>query len=180
MAVNKITNKQIVASSQINRAKQVSTKNITTKSGNRSKTIIPGINYSENYAVTLKDIDTTVLSHIKNVIKPKINEANETVDVTVMYGNEERWKSARKRGVMRDKQGALILPLIMLRRTAIGKNTLSGQGFEHDVGGENIQVTRNSNWSKDNRYDRFSVQTGIKPKTENLVTGVPDFTDITY
>ena len=38
---------------------------------------------------------------------PKVKEANETVDVTVMYGNEERWKSVRKRGTMRDKNGAV-------------------------------------------------------------------------
>jgi len=180
MAVDKITNKQIVASSQINRANQISTKDINTKSTNRSKTITPGLNYSENYAVTLKDIDTSILGHVKNVIKPKIVEANETVDVTVMYGNEERWKSVRERGVLRDTNGSLILPLIMLRRTEIGKNSLSTQGMEHDLQRNFINVVRNSNWSKDNRYDRFSVQTGIKPKTENLVTGVPDFTDITY
>ena len=47
------------------------------------------------------------------------------LDVTVMYGNEERWKSVRKRGVLRDKNGTMILPLIMLKRTEIAKNTLS-------------------------------------------------------
>ena len=68
----------------------------------------------------------------------------------------------------------------MLKRTEISKNPLSGQGFEHDVTGENIQVVRASNWSKDNRYDRFSVQTGKKPTYENLVTTMPNFVDITY
>ena len=38
MAVNKITNKQVVSSANINRAKEVSTKNI--KSGNREMSII--------------------------------------------------------------------------------------------------------------------------------------------
>ena len=180
MAVKPITNKQVVNSSNINRGKQVSTKNTKTRNGNRSRTYIPGNNYSKNYAITLKDIDSTVLNHIKKVIRPKVQEANESIDVTVMYGNEERWKSVRKRGVMRDKNGSIILPLIMLRRTEIAKNTLSGQGFEHDVTRERIQVVRNSSWSKDNHYDRFAVQTNIQPKYENLVTGMPDFTDITY
>ena len=180
MAVKPITNKQVVASSKINRGKQVSSKSTKTRNGNRSRTYIPGNNYSKNYSVTLKDIDSSVLNHVKKVIRPKVQEANETVDVNVMYGNEERWKSVRKRGVMRDKNGSIILPLIMLKRTEISKNTISGQGFEHDVTGENVQVVRNSSWSKDNHYDRFSVQTNIKPKYENLVTGMPDFTDITY
>ena len=98
MAVKPITNKQVVASSNINRGKQVSTKN-TNADGNSRKSFIPGINYSENYAITLKDVDTAIMSHVKSVIKPKVREANETVDVGVMYGNEERWVSARKKGV---------------------------------------------------------------------------------
>ena len=45
-----------------------------------------------------------------------------------MYGNEERWKAVRKRGVLRDKNGALILPLIVLKRTAVTKSdTIPGQ-----------------------------------------------------
>ena len=179
MAVKPITNKQVVASANINRAEQVSTKNIKD-TGNKSRTYVPGADYTKNYSVTLKDIDSAVLSHIKDVIKPKVQEANENVDVTIMYGNEERWKNVRKRGVMRDRNGAMILPLIMLKRTTVGKNLLSGQGFEHDVKGENIQVVRNSSWSKKNRYDRFAVQTGKHPVQEALVTGMPDFTEITY
>ena len=140
MAVKPITNKQVVASSNINRGEQVSTKDTKIKSGNISRTIIPGNNYSENYAITLKDIDSAVLGHIKNVIKPKVVEADETVSVTVMYGNEERWKAVRKRGVMRDKNNSIILPLIMLRRTEIARNDLSGQSFPHDLTGKNVKV----------------------------------------
>ena len=113
MAVKPITNKQVVSTANINRGKQTSTRNKIVR-GNRETTIIPGKNYSNNYAITLKDIDTAVMSHIKNVIRPKVSEANETIDVGVMYGNEERWVSVRKRGVLRDKNGALVLPLIML------------------------------------------------------------------
>ena len=180
MAVKPITNKQVVASSTINRAEQVSTKNTKIKSGNIARTIVPGNNYSKNYSITLKDIDTSVLGYIKNVIKPKVNEADQTIDVGVMYGNEERWKSVRKRGVMRDKNNSIILPLIMLRRTEVTRNDMSGQSFSHDVKGEHISVIRDAGWSKDNRYDRFSVQTGIKPKQEQIITGMPNFNDITY
>ncbi len=119
MAVKPITNKQVVASSGINRGKQTSTKNIKDNSSNKSRSFAPGINLSKSYAITLKDIDTAVMGHLKNVIRPKVKEANETVDVTIMYGNEERWKSVRKRGTMRDKNGSIILPLIMLKRISM-------------------------------------------------------------
>ena len=179
MAIKPITNKEVVSREGINRAEQVSTKNTTIR-GNREVTITPGHNFSENYAITLKDVDTAILSHVKNVMKPIVKEANETFKIPVMYGNEERWKSARKRGFVKDKQGAFILPLIMLKRTEVGKNELSTQGFEHDLKRENIEVIRNSKWSKKNRYDRFSVLTGVKPQEERLITGMPNFTDITY
>ena len=179
MSVKPITNKQVVASSGINRAKQVSTKN-TNANGNSRKSFMPGINYSENYAITLKDIDTAIMSHVKRVIKPKVKEANETVDVSVLYGNEERWVSARKRGVIRDKNGALILPLIMLKRTGMEKSTSIASSFEHDVKREHADVVRNSKWSKKNRYDRFAVQTGKKPMNENLVTTMPNFVNVSY
>ena len=179
MSVKPITNKQVVASSGINRAKQTSTKN-TNANGNSRKSFMPGINYSNNYAITLKDIDTAIMSHVKRVIKPKVKEANETVDVSVLYGNEERWVSARKRGVIRDKNGALILPLIMLKRTGMEKSTSIASSFEHDVKREHADVVRNSKWSKKNRYDRFAVQTGKKPMNENLVTTMPNFVNVSY
>ncbi len=179
MAIKPITNKQIVSGQQ-NRGKQTSTRNTTNRSGNSRKSIIPGLDITKGYSITLKDIDTAILSHVKKVMKPQIKEANEVIKVPVIYGNEERWKSARKNGFLKDKQGAFMLPLIMLKRTDIGKNTLSAQGFEHDVKREHVEVVRNSQWSKKNRYDRFSVLTGQKPQYENLVTGMPNFSDINY
>ena len=179
MAVNKITNKQVVSKANTGRENQISTKGITAR-GNRETTIIPGNNFSDNYAITLKDVDTSVLNHVKNVMKPLVKEANETFKIPVYYGNEERWKSARNRGVLRDKNNVLILPLIMLRRTELSRNDLSGQSFPHDIKGEHIDVIRNSRWSKENQYDRFSVQQGVQPVYENIVTGMPNYTDVTY
>ena len=178
MAIKPITNKQIV--SNPNRGKQTSTRNTTNRSGNSRTSIVPGLDITKGYSVTLKDVDTAILSHVKKVMKPQIREANETINVNVMYGNEERWKAVRKNNVLRDKQGTLVLPLIMLKRTDIARNELSGQAFKHDVKREHIEVIRNSQWSKKNRYDRFSVLTGQKPQYETLVTGMPDFADITY
>ena len=98
MAVNKITNKGVVNKELVNRANQVSTKGTTIR-GNRETTIVPGNNFADNYSITLKDVDTAVLNHVKNVMKPRVKEANETLKIPVYYGNEERWKAVRKRGV---------------------------------------------------------------------------------
>jgi len=113
-------------------------------------------------------------------MKPRVREANETFKIPVYYGNEERWKAVRKRGVLRDKNNSLILPLIMLRRTEVSRNDLSGQSFPHDIGRNQIDVVRANKWSKDNQYDRFSVQEGVQPVYDVITTGMPNYADITY
>ena len=180
MAVKPITNKQVVSSVNINRGKQVSTKDIKASTGNKKRSYNPNVNVSSNYAITLKDVDVSVMNHIKNVIRPKVREANETVDVAIMYGNEERWKAVRKRGVLRDKNGSIILPLIMLKRTAVERATELPPNMEHDVRREHAQVVRNTKWSKKNKYDRFSTQFDKNPLYEHIVTTVPNFVNVTY
>ena len=49
-----------------------------------------------------------------------------------------------------------------------------------DVLGKHISITRASNWSKENRYDKFSVQRGKKPAITRLATGHPDWVDCSY
>jgi|TARA_R100001079_G_scaffold50265_1_gene25624 hypothetical protein len=179
MAVNRITNKQVVNKESVNRVDQISTKNTTIR-GNSETTVIPGSNFSDNYSITLKDVDTSMINHVKNIMKPTVREANEVIKIPVYYGNEERWKSVRQRGVLRDKNGSLILPLIVLKRVEVSRNELSGQSYSHDVQNKFVSVVRNSSWSKENQYDRFSVLQGIKPANENIVTSMPTYSDITY
>ena len=179
MAVNKITNKGVVNKELVNRANEVSTKSTTIR-GNRETSFVPGNNFSDNFSITLKDVDTAVLNHVKNVMKPRVREANETFKIPVYYGNEERWKAVRKRGVLRDKNNSLILPLIMLKRTELSRNELSGQSYQHDIRRNSVEVVRANKWSKDNQYDRFSVQQGVQPVYDVITTGMPNYADITY
>ena len=180
MAVRPITNLQAVNKETTNRGKQISAKNLIARGGNLRQSVTPGKDFTKNYAITLKDVDTSVMNHVKNVMRPYVLEAGEQINIPVMYGNEERWVAVRKRNVLRDKNGSLILPLIMLKRTEVNKNTTIQQSFKHDVKNELVQVIRNSNWSKENRYDRFSVQYGTQPAYDSIVTGPPDYVDISY
>jgi len=180
MAIKPITDKQLVDKTTISRESQTSQRNLNTRGGgNDSQTVIPGTDLSKQYSITLKDIDTSIMSYIKNVIKPTVQEANERIKVNVMYGNEERWKSVRKRGVMRDKNNSLILPLIMLKRTAVEKSDII-PGYEHDIRRRYTEIVRNTGWSKDNKYTRFAVQSGELPIYENLVTTIPNYVNLTY
>tara|TARA_Y100000310_G_scaffold220744_1_gene222337 strand:+ start:4 stop:873 length:870 start_codon:yes stop_codon:yes gene_type:complete len=180
MAIKPITDRALVDKNTVDREQQMSQRDISPRGGgNESQTIIPGVDLSKQYSITLKDIDTSIFSYIKDVISPIVREANEQIKVTVMYGNEERWVAARKRGVLRDKNGSLILPLIMLKRTSVDKSEFI-PGYEHDIRRKYTEIVRNSSWSKDNRYTRFNVQFGNKPVYQNLVTTIPNFINISY
>ena len=180
MAVNKITNKQVVSKANINRANVVSTKGTTIR-GNRETSIIPGNNLSDNYSITLKDVDTAVLNHVKNIMKPIVKEANETLKIPVYYGNEERWKSIKTRGALRDKNGSILLPIMVIKRTSVGFDDNMPMSFDNDLQGKFISTIRSSSgWSKNNRYDRFSVLTGQQPVQEFVKTGMPDFVTCSY
>ena len=180
MAIKPITNTNAPNESTINRAEQTS---IRSEKGN-SKVVIKkgtGRNAGKGLSIGLTDIDTTVIRHMKNVMKPVVREANEIIKVPVMYGNEERWKSIRNRGVLRDKNNTIILPVIVIKRTGVAMNDQMPLSFDNDVKGKFISVVRSSNgWSKNNRYDRFSVLTGQKPVEEFIKTGMPDFVVCTY
>ena len=180
MAIKPITDKQLIDKTTINRETQISQRNMNTRGGgNDSQTVVPGIDLSKQYSITLKDIDSSIITYIKNVITPVIREANEKVKVPVMYGNEERWAAVRKRGVLRDKNNAFILPLIMLKRISVEKSDMI-PGYEHDIRRKYTDVVRNTGWSKENRYTRFAIQNNELPIYENLVTSIPNFVNITY
>ena len=178
MSVKPITNPQAQNKETINRGKQRSLKNTTV--GNRAQSVTPGANFGKGFSITLKDIDTAIINHIKNVIKPVVKEANEIIKVPVLYANEERWKSVRKNGVLRDNNNSIIFPVIIIRRTDVGFNDDLPLSFDYDIKGEFIKIARANLWSKKNRYDRFTVQRGRKPVQEYITTGMPDFVVCTY
>ena len=180
MAIKPVTNTNAPNESTINRGEQ---RSFRSEKGN-AKVVIKkgtGLNAGKGFSIGLKEIDTAVINHIRNIMKPVVRESNEIIKVPVMYGNEERWKSVRGRGVLRDKNGVIILPVIVIKRTSLTMNPDMPLSFDNDVKGKYISVIRSSNgWSKNNRYDRFSVLTGQKPVEEFIKTGMPDFVICSY
>jgi len=180
VAIKPITNENAGYESNVNRESQTS---IRSEKGN-PKVVIKkpgGQNAGKGFSIGLKEIDTAVIRHIRNIMKPKVKEQNEIISVPVLYGNEERWKSIKTRGVLRDKNGVLLLPIIVIKRTSVGFDDAMPMSFDNDVQGKHISVVRSSSgWSKNNRYDRFSVLTGQKPVQEFVKTGMPDFVTCNY
>ena len=180
MAIKPITNTNAPNESSINREEQLS---IRSEKGNPRVVIKKGtgLDAGKGFAIGLKDIDTAIIGHMNNIMKPRVKESNEMIKVPVLYGNEERWKSVRNRGTLRDSNGALLLPIIVIKRTSLAFDENMPLSFDNDVKGKFISVIRSSNgWSKNNRYDRFAILTGQKPVEEFVKTGMPDFVTCNY
>ena len=179
MATKPITNQDTLNKSEINRAEQTS---FRSEKGN-AKVVIRktgGKDAGKGYSIRLKDVDTAVMRHMMINISPKVKEANEIIKVPVVYGNEERWRSVRSRSTLRDSTGAILLPVIVVKRTSVSFNDELPMSFDHDIRNKFISYVKLNQWSSNNRYDRFAVLTGQKPVMETIKTGMPDFINATY
>ena len=188
MAVKPITNPNPKTPEQVDRSAEISGKDLAPdrgagRSSNDQQVVTPGKDFTENYQIIIKDLDTAIMTHIKNVMNLKVRENGELVDVPVMYGNEERWANVRKNGTLRDKNGALILPLMMFKRNSVEFNeTLPS--WKHDFWTQGqpygVQSLMSSKWSQQNQYSRFNIEQGISPVREQIVTATPQYVNTNY
>lgn len=128
--------------------------------------------------VGLEDIDQALQFYFENVIKPTVIERGSPIPVPVLYATPERWKSMQSDGAIRDKNGKIITPVILCRRTAITKNRMLG----NKVGAVSPAAYQvfTQGYSKRNIYDRFNVLNNRVPEQEYYTVVIPDFVDITY
>ena len=186
MAVKPITNPYPKADAgreavgPFNRATDVSAR-FNRGNGNARQTI-PTKDITNNFSVTLKDIDTTLMNHLKTHMVPQMNvrDGSEIIKVPVFYGNQERWANIQTNGVIRDRNNSLIMPMIMFRRTNMSFTDEMPFSHDWDVKGERVLITRAQRYSPKNRYDRFAIQTGAQPMYERMTTGAPDWVDVSY
>ena len=69
--------------------------------------------------VGLRDIDETIVYYFDNVIRPSVIQNGVKVNVPLMYGSPERWSAVQEKGYFRDKNGKIMTPLVMFKRTNI-------------------------------------------------------------
>ena len=125
--------------------------------------------------VTLHTIDSAILNYMNNRVKPIVTQGGVQLQVPVIYGSPERWKSAQRDGILRDSIGKIQLPMIMIRRTNMKKtrpNSPVNKYFER---------TFYTGWNRRTPYDRFAVANGVVPSREYYTTAAaPDYYEMTY
>jgi len=132
----------------------------------------------KDQSIGFHDIDNAIQYYFDNTIKPEIIEAGSKVHVPVVYGSPERWKTFQQDGYFRDKVGKILTPLIAYQRTSITKNRSLGNKIDGNY--PQLYYTAESKYTRQNKYDAFSVLTGAKPIKEQYNTIIPDYVDITY
>ena len=148
---------------EVNRAEQISVKDDT-----QHKAI----------SIGLKDIDSSILYYLENIIKPTVTQNDRQISVPIIYGSPERWKSMQADGFYRDKNGKTMVPLVMFKRDSFTKNNTLGNKLDGNRV-QNVQYFE-TQYSKRNVYDNFGILQNQKPQKEYVLGIIPDYIDITY
>ena len=145
---------------------------------NRANVVRRDTDKEKNVTITLLDIDSAIISTLDTQLKLQVNDNGETIKVPVIYGNPERWFAVKKFGSIRDNQGKILLPAMMIRRKSV-ENNKELATFNRYLTYQTI-----SHYSEKNKYDRFDVMTkGLfpsKPTKQIYNVSLPVHVNITY
>jgi hypothetical protein len=132
-------------------------------------------NDSPPIKITLLTIDSAIIKYMSERIKPIVTQQGVQVQVPVIYGNPERWKSAQRDGVLRDSIGKIQLPIIMLRRSSMKKTSINSAVNKY------YDREFYTGWNRRTPYSQFNLINGITPSREYFnTTAAPDYYEITY
>ena len=133
---------------------------------------------SKPFTIGLQDIDESIMFYFQNVIRPFVYQNGTRIEVPIIYGSPEKWKSVQKDGYYKDKNGAIMAPLIMFKRDTIEKNRSLTNKL--DSNSPNLYTSWKKPYSKKNSYSNFNVLTNRVPVDQFLVNVVPDYVTLTY
>jgi hypothetical protein len=145
---------------------------------NRSEQLSFKGDTSKPFSLGFEDIDEAIHYYFTQVIKPSVTQNNVRLAVPVIYGSPERWKSTQKDGYYKDKNGAIMAPLIMFKRDSIDKNRSLGNKM--DANTPNLYTSWKKVYNTKNAYSNFDVLNNRIPVEQFIVNVIPDYVTITY
>ncbi len=143
---------------------------------NRAHEVRRDTDDQKDFTISLYDIDETILTHLEQM-QLQVEDAGKQIKVPISFGSPERWTSSQRDGYFRDKQGKVILPLMILKRTDSAKDDTL-QFFNRYLNASVIKL-----YSSKNKYTKFSVLTNGEhnaPVNEVYNVVVPSHMLLTY
>lgn len=102
-----------------------------------------GNNVPENFSFPscgIEDVDRSLFNLFDKVLSFEVHVNEQTTKVPVVFAAGERFALTRRKKPIRDKNNALILPLIAIRRSNVGFKT------ESEAGGTPISFRQNTDY----------------------------------
>jgi hypothetical protein len=130
------------------------------------------------FTVGIQDIDEAIMYYFQNVIRPSVVQNGQRIEVPIIYGSPERWKSFQKDGKYRDANGKIMFPMIMFKRDNIEK--VRSIGNKMDSNNPNNFGIFQKGYSGKNAYDNFTVLNNRVPEKEFVAVVYPDYVTVTY
>ena len=145
---------------------------------NRSNQMSFKNDYTKPFTVGLKDIDESIMYYFDNVIRPSVIQNGERIPVPVIYGSPERWKSMQKDTYLRDKKGAIMMPIIVFKRDNMEKNRSLANKLDANM--PNLYTSWQKIWNNKNIYSNFNLLNNRIPTKQFIANVVPDYVTLTY
>jgi len=130
------------------------------------------------FSVGIQDIDEAIFYYFQNIIQPSVTQNGSRLNVPVIYGSPEKWKSYQKDGYYRDQNDRIQAPLIMFKRTDITKNRTIANKLDAN-NPQNFGVFTKK-YTQRNAYDNFKVLNNRIPQKEYYAVIMPDYLTVTY
>ena len=133
---------------------------------------------TKQFSVGIKDIDEAVFYYFQNVIKPFVYQNGERREVPVIYAAPERWKSFQRDGYYRDKGGAIMLPILVIKRDTLSKDRTVANKLDSNQ--PNLYGVFSKSFSSKNFYSNFATLNNRKPVETFQVVAQPDYVTLEY
>ena len=133
---------------------------------------------SKQYSVGIKDIDEAIFYYFQNEIQPFVYQNGQRRDVPIIYGAPERWKSFQRDGYYRDKEGAIMMPIIVIKRDSLAKDRTVANKL--DANQPNLYGKWAKQYSSKNFYSNFATLNNRKPVEKFHVVAQPDYLTLEY
>lgn len=132
----------------------------------------------KDFTIGIKDVDEALMYYFNNHLRLSVVQNNSKINVPVIYGTPENWKSVQLDGYYRDQNEKLMAPLLMFKRSSVTQNRDLGYKLDGNQA-HNVQLFRKG-FSKRNMYSNFSALNNRVPETKYVVSATPDYVTVEY
>ena len=145
---------------------------------NRSEKLSQKGDTYKQFSVGLEDIDESLFYYFNEVIQPFVYQNGERRTVPLVYANPERWAQMQKGAFYRDKSGAIMMPIMVVKRDSFTRNR--NLPTKIDAQASQIYSSWRKTYNDKNFYSNFNVLNN-RVQTKQFITNVvPDYVNIEY